>query len=644
MEFIAVAKQGVFIYDAYALMHPRGAGEEEPPEDAISYNGRGPTYSMPPTSGPAGFAWGRQGARLATVDTSAESSPAIVWDANDGYSRMFEVPAIGNSGGVRALLFSPRGDFLAIHEKFDKDKCPQNVHIWDLRGAKVELVRSNALRGYSSGKIPVELYQWTPDDALALELAPGEGVRVYEDLRGEPKIVLPEPGCMQFRIAPASVKDGAPYVACYVPESNGKAGHVSIYHLGDASAPTAKQVLPTKLNGVTFSWNVDGSALLALAGSDVDPTGKSYFGTSSLFWISADGRGQVKVSGPEEGLVQDVKWSPKGDEFLMVIGMMPATISMYDGKTGKKKKDLTTASRRNSITWAPHSRSLVVGGFGALPGDVDFFDNNLGETICSFRAALTVFDYFAPDSLHWLACTTAPRMNEDNGISIYRYTGERMIHLRFVPGKAGAMRRDGGAVTRDGAMLYASGWRPVLTDAFEDKALTPRKGKAVKGLPAEGLAGAAQGGGSSARPAARGGGGGSIQDMMKGLVSVDAGEQRGWGDGGGAAAAARPPAEPEKQLTWEELQAEKKARKDAEKKRKQEDEEAARKEKEDLYASRKKVEGSEKKLEKLKKQLAELDGLKDKEWDELTEEDDAKLDGEIELRKEIAELEKLLGS
>merc|ERR1719223_2281604 len=224
-----------------------------------------------------------------------------------------------------------------------------------------------------------------------------------------------------------------------------------------------------------------------------------------------------------------------------------------------------------------------------------------------------------------------------------------MIHLRFVPGKGAQLRTGGGSeggrkAADAGAMLFASSWRPVYPDAFEDKALTPRKGKAVKGLPAEGLAGAAQGGGSSARPAARGGGGGSIQDMMKGLVSVDAGEQRGWGDGGGAAAAARPPAEPEKQLTWEELQAEKKARKDAEKKRKQEDEEAARKEKEDLYASRKKVEGSEKKLEKLKKQLAELDGLKDKEWDELTEEDDAKLDGEIELRKEIAELEKLLGS
>jgi len=280
-----------------------------------------------------------------------------------------------------------------------------------------------------------------------------------------------------------------------------------------------------------------------------------------------------------------------------------------------------------------------------LPGDMDFFDNDAGETVSSFRAALTVGQCWAPDGRHWLSCTTAPRMNEDNGVSVYRYTNERMIHLRFVPNKDAVLRTGGGATggrgaADAGAMLFASTWRPCSPFQYEDNPLTPRKGKAIKNLPAEGIAAAGTGPrGPSAYRAGDGGGGSSIQAMMRGEVGLDSGGDR-WGKAPEVQVRNDQPKEPE--LTWEEYEAQKKAKKAAEKKAKQDEEDAITKAKEDMYASRNQVEKNEKKLEKLKKQLSELDGLKEKEWDELTEEDEEELEKEIELKKQIAELENSL--
>jgi len=76
-------------------------------------------------------------------------------------------------------------------------------------------------------------------------------------------------------------------------------------------------------------------------------------------------------------------------------------------------------------------------------------------------------------------------------------------------------------------------------------------------------------------------------------------------------------------------------------------EEAEKKEKEAAVQARKNAEkeerGEKKKLKELKEKLALLDTLKEKEWDELTDEDEEQLEGEVDLRAEILELEQKLG-
>lgn len=659
MQFCALTKTGVHIYDALSFSKPtEGFEDGEGKDEAIDNNK--PIFSLPAStnsegyvsSNSEGFAWSPDGANLVTVDKGT----VVCWNCEHGYRRTWELTPAGSSGGVRAIRFSPAGHFLITYEKFDREKCPENMQVWDLRKAPtMDRARLQTLKGYSSGVVPIELLQWPVDESICLELLLGKGIVALQcsDLQPEePPRFIPEPAAVHFQIAPRP-QNGACYVACYVPEAAGRAAEVVMYHMSSPGTPSLRYTLPPKLKSVSLMWNPEGSAVLALSSSDVDETGASYFGTTSLVWIRADGKGSQQIAGPEDGLVQDVAWSPTGNEFLLIVGMLPATISLYDGKTGKHVSTLGK-SKRNTIRWDPFGRLLAVGGFGALPGDLEFFDKAAGETVCSFRSALTVNCCWGPDGRHFLACTTAPRMNEDNQVSVYRYTGERILKQDFRPvADAGGGRKAADA----GAMLFASSWRPDFGSKHKDRPLSPPKAgsKRPKGLPAEGPGTTSSGPKATAayRPAAARGSGGSVAAMMRGEMEApvpesgiggdrfadrgDRGTDRGaprerdmgkWGDTTTGS------------MSAEELRLKLKEQKEAEKKRKQEEEEAAKVAKEAERAAVRQIEGNEKLLVRLKKELSKLEEIKVKEWDELTEEDEAQLEGEVTLREKIANLER----
>lgn len=646
LEFVAVAKSGVHIYDVTHFMEPKPGqrGHEDWKqniEDAADWKFE-PLVSLPPSSGPAGFCYSTDGKKLVTVETAggpvASGGPAVVWDATNGYERLFSVDAVGESGGIRAVHFSPATNFLVSHEKYDKEKCLKNVAVWDVRGHPKQ-VKSHQLRGYSSGKVPLHIYQWTSDDQVCLELCPGTGVLMLDEDMESMDAAIPEPGCGQVSVSPLPAEQAS--VAVYVPEAGGKAGYVAIYSINDVDkGATVKIDLPTKLNGVEMKWNKDGSAVLILASSDVDPTGQSYFGTTSLFWVQADGQQQQKISGPEDGLCQDFAWAPDGNAFLMIIGSMPAETRLYDGKTGKLVQALGK-SRRNTIRWDPFSKYFMVGGFGALPGDLDMFDNINKETLCSFRANIPVESSWAPNGRLFLTCTTCPRMNEDNQVYIYDYVGEQVVFIPFSPKKV----RGGPARACDaGAMLYAAAWRPA--SGFSDPPTSPRGPRRIKGcLPSEGddksvKAGTYVAGGADGK-------GSLTAMMMRGEVPASEGRGGGWGEskgeskgegkGGGKGFGFEP--EERDTRTWEEVEADKKKR---QRERKEAVRAAEQEKVEALEGAKKrdrKIEAAEKKLEALKETLKSLDALKDKEWDELTSDDEAQLEKEVDLKAQIQELE-----
>lgn len=48
---------------------------------------------------------------------------------------------------------------------------------------------------------------------------------------------------------------------------------------------------------------------------DVDKSNSSYYGTSGLYLLSADGEVSAAVPQSKEGQIHEVQWSPKGDRY-----------------------------------------------------------------------------------------------------------------------------------------------------------------------------------------------------------------------------------------------------------------------------------------------------------------------------------------
>merc|ERR1712151_736206 len=117
----------------------------------------------------------------------------------------------------------------------------------------------------------------------------------------------------------------------------------------------------------------------------------------------------------------------------------------------------------------------------------EFYDRTKDETIKSFRAALTVDCEWAPDGRTFLCATIAPRMNEGNQITMFKYTGEKILDLPFKPDKVEGRHEDtgAGARTKTQALLYRAVWRPDGKKQYQDRAASPPPAgsKRKKGLP-----------------------------------------------------------------------------------------------------------------------------------------------------------------
>jgi len=640
MEFLAATKDGLMIMDMMSV---------DPPSDVQGNYKTGKcadgsvckvvaTLPTPPNA--FGHAWSTDGMFLA----SCCDEGIRVYDAENKYALVIELEKVapdvgGRAGGVRNQRFSPNNNFLVTYEKWDP-LYPENVHVWGLSGDVAgKRLYSCILKGYTSGALPVEIVSWTGDEKTCLELSPGRGIilrpgDLSQDQDGDAKeVLIAEKGAAYGVVSPKPQKDNW-HVAVFIPESGGMVARVAVYHLDNPSKPTVEVHLPSKVKDAVIKWSSEGTSLLVLASSDVDESGASYFGTTYLYWLKPESKAPVQIYGSKDGQVQDITWSPTANEFLVIVGFQPATVALHSGMTGKLTSNLGN-SRRNTLKYNPHGRFVAVGGFGTLPGDLDFFDRSKEETVCSLRAALTVLCDWAPDGRHFLCATIAPRMNEGNQISIYRYTGELVCQIEYKPDQVEARHEDtgAGARTKTQALLFWSSWRPDTSKKYEDRPATPPRAgvRRKKGLPdsTASVPQANSAGAYRAGGAAQAASGGLVAAMMRGEINVPTNSEDGerWKVG-----EAKPLEE------WEIRKMEKQRKKDMEEK------EAAEKE-----ATKQAIKGIEqaekdkkKKLKALKEQLSKLDELKEKDWDELTEEDDKALEQEVELRQQITDLEKEL--
>jgi translation initiation factor 2A len=139
---------------------------------------------------------------------------------------------------------------------------------------------------------------------------------------------------------------------------------------------------------------------------------------------------------------------------------------------------------------------------------------------------------WSPDSRFFMTATTRPRMNVDNGVKVFRYTGD---------GPVRSMAYD---------ELYDARWRPASKGVYENRPRSPSRkggsveaGKGADGVKRSGLSGLSSlggggvGGGGAYRPPGargRGGTGGSSLAQLAGeTVSTGPAKIKGGAGGGG---------------------------------------------------------------------------------------------------------------
>lgn len=244
-------------------------------------------------------------------------------------------------------------------------------------------------------------------------------------------------------------------VSTFVAESKGKPAKLALLRYPDALGPASKSKPPVAAKSFyqaeecLVKWSPKGDAALVLTSTTVDSSGSSYYGSSNLYLLNASAGTCEPVPLPGEkndGPVHDVAWMPNAQAkgppiFAMLSGRMPALGSLHHGGTAQPTF-LFGNAHRNTIAWSKHGRFVNLAGFGNLAGGMDFWDRNKCKPIPIYysptdydkpsfgqTAPCAVGYGWSPNSRYFMVSTTSPRMNVDNGVKVFKYSGLQLANL-----------------------------------------------------------------------------------------------------------------------------------------------------------------------------------------------------------------------
>lgn len=223
---------------------------------------------------------------------------------------------------------------------------------------------------------------------------------------------------------------------------------------------------------VQLKWNLEGTNLIVLAQTEVDKSGKNYYGETTVYLLSANGGFDSRInlglyilrnrgvewamltSTDKEGPIHDVTWSPSSKEFGVVYGYMPAKTTIFN--TRGVVTHSFALGPRNTILFSPNGRLVLVAGFGNLAGQVDIYDLGKGhQKVCTIEASNASVCEWSPDSQYILTATTSPRLRVDNGVRIWYAGGGLMYNQELLE-------------------LYQVTWRPQSSAPYiNENALHP---------------------------------------------------------------------------------------------------------------------------------------------------------------------------
>ncbi|KAK8922440.1 Eukaryotic translation initiation factor 2A [Metarhizium anisopliae] len=331
---------------------------------------------------------------------------------------------------VYELGFSPLGTFVITWERPAKDEAgdaTKNLKIWrtvedGVAGADKQPIGRFVQKQQGGWNL-----QYTADEKYCARLVTNEVqfyqshdlVTVWNKLRVE--------GAANFALAPGSQNHA---VAVFVPERKGQPAVVKVYNVPLFQNPISQKTF-FKGDKVQFKWNKRGSSLLVLAQTDVDRSGKSYYGETTLYLLSTNGAFDARVTLDKEGPIHDVSWSPNSREFGVVYGYMPAKATIFNDRAVAKYS--FPLGPRNTITFSPNARFVLVAGFGNLAGQIDVYDLEKDyRKVCTIESGNPSVCEWSPDSRYIMTATTSPRLRVDNGVKLWHVGGSIMYNEDMV--------------------------------------------------------------------------------------------------------------------------------------------------------------------------------------------------------------------
>ena len=312
-------------------------------------------------------------------------------------------------------------------------------------------------------------FHFAQNEVACLRLVSNE-LQVFDpqDMNGKGVIGrLRMEGMTSYEVGPGE----KPSVAVFCGEKKGAPASVRIYPLSslipapeEAPKPISQKTF-FKADKIQMKWNTAGTGLLFVTSTDVDKTGKSYYGETNLYMMSTRGDFDCRVGLDKEGPVHDFEWNPNGREFLVVYGYMPARSTLFSYRINVIA-ELGTSSR-NFAAFSPQGRFFALAGFGNLSGTVDIWDReklgsngssveaNAKGKLFSFDASNSSLFQWSPDGQFILTATLSPRLRVDNGVRVWHCTGN-LVHVEMIND------------------LYQASWRPMLPQLALEKYPFPK--------------------------------------------------------------------------------------------------------------------------------------------------------------------------
>lgn len=386
------------------------------------------------------------------------------------------------------MCFSPRGSYLVTYAQMDPKRTPDgNLSIFAVpsgqllrRGmqgrwpamrwtAEEEFVVRpvqgwlHVLDGRFEGQQPQEETEEkqkeessgerSPTSATASPTAAGAPVTTSSAAISKIDLMLARDKDIDYATSPA---EGFPILALFKPFYKNQQGTFFAYRLPHLKEGPLFQLSFGRAESGTILWSRhSGKYIALLVGSESDPSGKSYYGKTTLHLVDVMARGIVDVKLKGEGeTVHDCQWCPTSDELMVIHGRMPHNKATLFSKGGVPLMTFGEAPR-NFVHWAPNGSAFVLGGSGNLAGDYQFFaygaaggdapagnvkalpsaqsvaPNAVLPTCTGEFSEKCSFQSWAPDSHNFLCSTVFTRLRMDNKLRFVKNNGASVLLEKY---------------------------------------------------------------------------------------------------------------------------------------------------------------------------------------------------------------------